>query len=100
VRDPAVDQHQDAVGQRGGHAEVLLDQQHRDRTLGGEALQHRDQLVDDDRREAFGRLVHDEEPRVREQRARDRKHLLLAAGELRTAVRLALREPRERRIAR
>ncbi len=98
VRDPAVDQHEDAVGHGGGHAEVLLDQQHRDRPLGGEVLEHRHHLVDDDRREALGRLVHDEEPRVGEQRARDREHLLLAAGELRTAVRLALREPRERRV--
>ena len=40
-------------------------------------------LLDDHRREALGRLVHHQEVRVEQQRARDREHLLLAAGELR-----------------
>ena len=37
-------------------------------------------LLDDHRREPFGRLVHDQKPRIAEQRAPDREHLLLAAG--------------------
>ena len=42
--------------------------------------------------EALGGLVHDQEPRVPEQRAPDREHLLLAARQLRAAVALALGE--------
>ena len=39
-------------------------------------------LLDDDRREAFGRLVEQQEPRAGAQDAADRQHLLLAAGQL------------------
>ena len=46
-------------------------------------------------REALGGLVHDQELRVQHQRAADREHLLLAAGELRAAVPLSLGEARE-----
>ena len=46
-------------------------------------------------REPFGRLVHDQQLRVREQGAADREHLLLAARELRGADPLALGEARE-----
>ncbi len=46
-------------------------------------------------REPLGRLVHDQELRVQEQRAGDREHLLLAAGELRARDALALGEARE-----
>ena len=42
----------------------------------------RAQLLDDDRRQALQRLVEQEQRRVGHQRARDRQHLLLAAGEL------------------
>ena len=59
------------------------------------ALQVVDHLLDDRRREALGRLVHDQQLGVREQRAADREHLLLAAGELGGADPLALGEPRE-----
>ena len=55
-----------------------------------ERLEGLDQLLDDRRREPLGGLVHDQQRRVREQRAADREHLLLAAGELRAAVPLAL----------
>ena len=40
------------------------------------------QRLDDHRREALGRLVHQQHGRIGQQRARDRQHLLLAAGEL------------------
>ena len=46
----------------------------------------------------LGRLVHDEQPGVREQRAPDGEHLLLPAGELCSAVPLALGEAREELI--
>ena len=55
-------------------------------------------LLDDRRREALGRLVHDQQPRVEQQRAADREHLLLAAGELRAAVPAALGEAREQLV--
>ena len=54
-----------------------------------------DQVLDDRRREPFRGLVHDQERRVRQQRAADREHLLLSTGELRAAVLAALGEPRE-----
>ena len=38
-------------------------------------------FVADQRRQAFGRLVEDEQPRIGHQRAADRQHLLLAAGQ-------------------
>ena len=43
----------------------------------------------------FGRLVHDQQMRISQQRARDRKHLLLAARELATAVVLSFGEARK-----
>src|SRR5207253_7874027 len=43
----------------------------------------------DNRRQAFGRLVHDEQMRVGQERAGDRQHLLFAARELSAAVVLA-----------
>ncbi len=49
----------------------------------------------DGRREPLGRLVHDQELRIEQQRATDREHLLLAAGELRSAVPLPLGKARE-----
>ena len=52
----------------------------------GETDQEIAHLGDDHRRETLGRLVHDKKPRVAKQRARDRKHLLLAARELAAAV--------------
>ena len=61
----------------------------------GERDQHLARPVDDDRRQALGRLVHDQQPRIAEQRAGDRQHLLLAAGELRAAIAAALGEPRK-----
>ncbi len=66
-----------------------------DLALLAEAHQHLLDLGDDDGREAFGRLVHDQQLRVGQQRARDRQHLLLAAGELAAAIVLALGEARE-----
>ena len=41
-------------------------------------LQH---AIDEERRQAHGRLVHDDDARAAHQRARHRDHLLLAAGQ-------------------
>jgi hypothetical protein len=93
--DPAVDQHGDCVGDIHRHAQVLLDQQHRDRVVAGQRLQRLGHLLDDDRRQPLGRLVHDQQARVEQQGAGDRQHLLLAARELRAAIALALGQARE-----
>ena len=52
----------------------------------------------DQRREAFGRFIQDQQFRVGHQRAADREHLLLAAGELVAHVAAALGEPRKQRM--
>ena len=93
--DAAVDHDGDVLRHRGRDADVLLDDEDGDLALLAEPHQHVLDLGDDDRREALGRLVHDQEARIGQQRARDRQHLLLAAGELAAAVGLALGEPRE-----
>src|SRR4051812_29365775 len=96
--DPPGDHDELAVGQRGGHREVLLDHEDREPLLGGEAVEGLDQLLDDRRSEALGGLVHDQQLRVAQQRPADREHLLLAAGQQRAAVVLALGEAGEELI--
>ena len=65
------------VGDGGGELKVLLDQEY------GKAprLEHSDGLADllnNDRREPFGRLIQQEQPRSSAQDARNRQHLLFA----------------------
>ena len=96
--DAPVHHHGDVVGDVERHAEVLLDQQHRDVAVVGKRLQHADDLLDDDRRQTFRRLVHHQHPRVEQQRTRDREHLLLASGQLRAAIAAALGQPREQLV--
>src|SRR5262249_27199706 len=70
-----------AVGNGGREAEVLLDQKDREALL----LEPADSVADllaDDGRKPFGRLVQHQKARTGAQNARDRKHLLLAAGQL------------------
>jgi hypothetical protein len=97
ARNAAVDHHSDAIGDVDRHADVLLDQQHGDPAAVDmcEVPQRLDHLIDDHRREALGRLVHDQHVWVEEQRAADRQHLLLAAGQLRATVAPPLGEVRE-----
>ena len=67
------------------------------------AIMRRDgggQLLDDDRREALERLVEQQQRRIGHQRARDRQHLLLAAGELVAHVAAPLGEAREQLVDR
>src|SRR5215470_1433752 len=58
-----------------------------------------EETLHDFRREAERRLVHDQEPRLRDQRARDREHLLLTAreraGELAAALAQAWEQPED-----
>ena len=93
--DAPVHHHVDGVGDVDGHAQVLLDQQHRDLALAGQALQHLGDLLHDHRGQPFGGLVHDQEDRVQEQRAGDGQHLLLAARELGAPVGPALGQTRK-----
>src|SRR5216684_1525434 len=93
--DAAIDHDCDGLRDRRRHPDILLDDEHRNVTVLAQARQHLLDLSNDDGREPFGRLVHDQEPRIGHQRARDRQHLLLAAGELGTAIVLALGQPRE-----
>ena len=95
AHDAAVDHDGDAAGNVRRHAEVLLDEQHGDLAFLGEAPQHLREPVDDDRGEAFGRLIHHQQARIGQQRPADRKHLLLAAGELGATVATALGQLRE-----
>ena len=102
ARDAPVDHHRDAVGGFHRDADVLFDQQHRDPGRFGrrmrELLQRCCDLLDDHRRQAFGRLVHHQHARVEQQRAADREHLLLTARQLGAAVAPAIRQPREQRV--
>src|SRR5204862_76207 len=83
-----------AVGDRQGGTQVLLDQEHR-KALALEIVEHRDDLLDDHGRQPLGRLVEQEQRRIEHERARDRKHLLLAAGELKAEVALARTQARK-----
>ena len=64
----------------GERVDILVD--HQDRLAGRlEAREAAPDLVADQRRQPFRRLVENEQPRVGHQRAADGEHLLLAAGE-------------------
>src|SRR5258708_25666570 len=90
-------QHVMTVGYLAQRSDVLVD----DKDGKSFRFQLRDRAVDlgaDERREAFGGLVEDQEARVGHQRAADGEHLLLAAGELVAVVAMAGLELREERI--
>ena len=63
VDDPAMLHHVVPVGDRSGKAEILLDQQD-GKTLGLERADGAPDLLDDDRGQALGRLVEQQEPRA------------------------------------
>ena len=65
---------------------MLLDQEQRQVIFAPDPAEPGEERVDDHRREAFERLVHQQERRVAHQRAPDRQHLLLAAREVIAAV--------------
>ncbi len=78
-----------AVGQWRGEAEVLLHQDDGQAAL-LELDQHLAELLHDDRRQAFGDLVEQQQVGTGAQDARHGQHLLLAAGEPRTLAEAAL----------
>src|SRR5574337_1261341 len=79
--DARVLEHVDPVRVRQREGDVLLAQQHGQRRGLAQRLQRLRQLLEDHRRQAQRRLVEDQQIRLHHQRARDRQHLLLAAGE-------------------
>ncbi len=94
--DPAVDHDRDFFRNRGRDADILLDDEDADVAFLAEIQQDFLDLLDNDRSETLGGLVHDEQMRVEQQRARNRQHLLLAAGQLIAAIVAPLGEPRKR----
>src|SRR5690606_15152589 len=83
-----------AVGDLDELCDILVD--HEDRlTVGLQARQAIPDFLADERGEAFGCLVEDQKARIGHQRATDREHLLLAAGELVAHVAGALLQARE-----
>src|SRR5260221_12150633 len=83
------------VGRAEGQVGVLLDHQDGGPVLPVDGADDVEDLPDDDRRQAQRRLVEEEQLRVEHQRARDRKHLLLATGEGGGDLLAALPDPGE-----
>ena len=92
--DPAIDHDRDVLGNLRGDADILFDDEDRFAFV-AEPDEHLLQQRHDHRRQTFGRLVHDQEVRVEEERARDRQHLLFAARQLSAAIALAFGKPGE-----
>ncbi len=78
VLDLATLDHVRRGGQRERHVGELLDQQHAGAAV-GDALDHRHQALDDDRRQPERELVDHHHLRLRRQRLCQHDHLLLAA---------------------
>src|SRR4029453_7230407 len=74
---------------------VLLDDEDGEALLLVQVAEDAEDLSYDDRREPERRLVEEQETRPRHERAGDREHLLLSAGERSGLLRAALVEPRE-----
>ena len=87
-------QHVHAVGDREREVDVLLRDEDR-LALVAQAPDAVDEQVAHLRREPLRRLVHEQQARVRHQRAADREHLLLAARQGRGGLARPLGEPRE-----
>jgi hypothetical protein len=98
IVDAPVDHDGDMVRNRGGDANVLLDDENGKVLVVGETDQKIPHLGHDHRRQTFGRFVHDEEPWIAEQRPPDCQHLLLAARQLAAAVGAPLGQTRKNRI--
>ncbi len=84
--DASVLHHAETIGERRREPEVLFDQ-HDGVALLLQQPDHLAELLDDHRREAFGDLVEQQQPRAGPQDARDREHLLLAARQARARTR-------------
>ena len=82
LEDPAVDDHADLVGERGGVLEVVRDEDRRQRELAEQLVEldpHRRLRVGVERRQ---RLVEQEDARLERERPRERDALALAARQL------------------
>ena len=96
--DPPVDHDGHGIGHLGCNADILLDDEDRDIALRGEPHQRFLDMRDDDRGEALGRFVHDEQARIHQERPADRQHLLFAAGKLAAAIAPSLGKAREQLV--
>ena len=67
--NPAVDHDGDMIGNAGRHPDILFDDQDSHRSLFGELHHHGFDLLDNNGRQSFRRLVHDQEAGIAEQRA-------------------------------
>src|SRR4051794_31346517 len=79
--EPAVAEHVRPVGHLERERDVLLHEQHAGAEVLRHAAQDREQPLDDHRREPEAHLVDQEHARRAHQRAANREHLLLAAGQ-------------------
>src|ERR1700694_1311619 len=95
VNDCAALQYHDAVGQPQNLLCILLDDDRTDAAGAGDSAQRLEQLLDDDRSQPLGRLVEQQYSWIERERAADRQHLLLAAGELVAEIVAALLQPRK-----
>ena len=77
--DPAVDHDRDLFSDCGRDADILFDHEHADVAFLAEIQKYLLDLLDDNRSEPFSGLVHDEQMRIEQERARNGEHLLLAA---------------------
>ncbi|OQC05992.1 MAG: hypothetical protein BWX79_02174 [Alphaproteobacteria bacterium ADurb.Bin100] len=74
---------------------MLLHDDGREAFIARDACNGAQQFLDDDGRQAFERLVQQQQPRVEHERSADSQHLLLAPGQLGAQVGLALGQARE-----
>src|SRR6185436_76139 len=81
----------------GDELEILLDEQDREPLRAMELAQDADELLDDGRLDALGRLVEEDELGLAGQAAGDGQELLLATAERAAAAFQQRRQPRERR---
>src|SRR5215212_3931554 len=90
--DTAVDHHIAAVGKLQRVECILLDKEYRDALGAVEFTDGGENLLDDQRRKPERGLIEQQQAGARHQCARDREHLLLAAGERAAALALTLAE--------
>ena len=74
---------------------ILLDNDRTGTAGTGDGAERPEQFLDNDRGQPLGRLVQQQHPRIERERATDRQHLLLAAGELIAEIVAALFQPRK-----
>src|SRR5439155_24323705 len=94
VLELALLQHVRALRDGQSLTDELLHEQNRQPAL-GELRDDREEVGDERRRQALGHLVEHEQLGLRDQPARERQHLLLAAGQRPRGLRPALFESRE-----